>query len=313
MAKTLLKKALGSAAVLALAGVGVSAQAASVGSVLGSGPYLLSDNSAEYLINGDPQDTDTTVDVGDRLRGIFTIDTVQPNDGSSPATSIGGTSSVNELTAIFDITVTDKTTFNGSTCLQAFCWTFGTTASFAAEAAAAGFTNTDGAMVMFFEDSANDFERLLQTGDVAGDIAAMEASATGGNPFWLFGDDGGTEFFWNAGGNFDDISIAEILPANTSFGNFNTGLLLLEAIAGPQLGDVACTDLTSLAITTVNACGNGQLLSKGPTGVSGSFASSYDSLDDVNFTVNIVPAPGSLALIALGLLGLTGVSRRARK
>jgi hypothetical protein len=81
----------------------------------------LSDNDAEYLINADGSRCtsgvapDCTVDVGDRLRGIFDINSIE---GLLPVagpffTPFGG----NELTAIFDITVTSKTGAPGA-------WTF---------------------------------------------------------------------------------------------------------------------------------------------------------------------------------------------
>jgi hypothetical protein len=75
---------------------------------LPAGLIQLSDNDAEYLINSDgsrcnPSVPSTcTVDQGDRLRGIFDINSIEGLSTSSPATFTPFNG--NEITGIFDIT-----------------------------------------------------------------------------------------------------------------------------------------------------------------------------------------------------------------
>jgi hypothetical protein len=42
----------------------------------------------------------------------------------------------------------------------------------------------------------------------------------------------------------------------------------------------------------------------------GGVSTPYDSLNNVDFTLNRIPAPGALSLMGLGLLGLAGMRRR---
>lgn len=301
----------------ALAAVGLMAEtavAAPLSSVLAPGINLLSDNSAESLINA-PGTSGTTVDVGDRLRGTFSIGTVERTSVGFAA-SIGGSTGINELTGVFDITVVEKVALGGAfstggICPNIVCFTFGPTASFAAEMAAKGFSNTTGAMAAFFEDSANNYDRLLGT------VAAVEATATDGTPFWLVGFEDANDF-WFAGANTDDISVASILAALTNFGSVNAGLSVLDEVGGPLVRDgaIACTNLAKPLLSSTNPadiCGQGSLIAKGAPGSLGEVTTPYDSLDDVNFQVSLVPEPASLALFGAGLAAFGFASRRRRK
>ena len=284
---------------------------------LPAGNIQLSDDSAEYLIkdagNSNPLNVGT-IEVNDRLRGIFEINKVQRTPDPSFAL---GAAATNELTGIFEITVTSKIGFGsptsfGGTCLSAFCYTFGTSASFATEMGLLGFGSTSGAMVALFEDiNGNDFNRA------SGTIATMEANATDGNPFWLAGLSLATDF-WIATSDTDNLTTANFAAQGTPFGQFAMGLSLLDNPFGPGLNKVTCTNKLALpgspftATNQTSVCANGGLFAKGPVGDSGSVETAYDSLDDVNFNVNVIPEPSSIALLGLALLGL-GVTSRRRK
>ena len=310
------KRIIFAIAILAGGAITTSVNAASVSSLLPDGVVKLSDNSAEYLIKGTGNTGgDSIVEVGDSLRGITSINTF--SQGGTD-TSLGATSGNWELTGLFEITVTGKYSVGdimptGATCTSVACFTFGASTSFATELASMGWTNTTGATVAFWEDSANDYNRELDTGNMAADIAAMEATATGGDMFWLFGTSIPFDF-WIAGADSADIGLGELGSALTPFGNFSTGLSLLEAGSGPDLGLVNCTNKWGGVLPTTsqtNTCGQGGLLSKGDPALSDSFRSAYDSFDNVDFNINIesVPEPSVIVLLGMGLLGL-GFSRR---
>lgn len=289
---TNLRKALLATATLGVMGFGISsAHATSVADVLYHGTQTLSDNSAEVLINAGGA-TDTKLDVGDRLRGVLAIDTAS-QVGPTRSFAANGV----ELSGFFDITVSSKTTFNGTTCLDVFCWTFAPTASFAAELAGLGFSSTAGGMIAFFEDTTPDFDRT-------GTVANGEATATDGNAYWLFGISNPLTDFWFATAKTDDVSMLSAFPSPLTAGGFNTGLSILDNPFGPDLLPVAC-----LFGPVTGGCASGSLLA--PDVVSAT--DPFQSWDNVDIKINVVPEPATLGILGLSLAAMGFVSRRRRK
>jgi len=301
------QKFLGAAAAAIL--LGLSPQAANadtINQILTSGTDstpLLSDNSAEYLINAGGA-TDTTVDVGDRLRGILQINSIE---NGSPLLVPVGSDGNSELTALFDVVVTGKyCTAPGIDCR----FTFGAYAGFATVADGLGFALAPGAAIAFFEDT-NGYDFTRTDG-----IAAGIVSATDGDAFWLFGFDG-IDDFWAARTDTDDISDVQFVESPGNFGTFNAGLSLLDNPFGIDLGDVACTrpisaqpgnqvGLVGPGNVTVNACASGVVIAPDETNEG------FQAWDDVNFRIALVPEPGTLSIVGLGLLGLGYASRRRK-
>lgn len=288
----------------------VGAQAASVEATLFGGLQQLSDNSAERLIDctaGSIGCTGTTgkVDVGDRLRGIFTIETVEPGTGGTTR-NLGAGSGNAELTGLFDVTVVSKFSPAAGDPAGTYTFVFAPTASFAAE-----IGGPAGSMVGFYQDASPDYSRINPTcssAAIGGDCEQLATTGTGGSLLWVAGfEAGNANQFWAASGVVtDDISVVGGLSSAQVGGGFNIGLHLLLNNGTKKFGQVAC-GFPSATLTTLEFCGSGSLLGK--VGSS----SPYDSFDNVDFQINLIPEPGSIALTGLALLGLGVASRRRRQ
>jgi hypothetical protein len=287
------RTALLATATAGVMGIGMSAaNAVPLANVLFQGSQQLSDNSAEILINGPTSTGATTLDVGDRLRGVLSIQTVEQGTTTRPV----GTAGNNELSAIFDIEVASKS------CSVSGCsFTFKPTATFQTEVSGLGFANpSSNAMIAFFEDSTPDFTR-------GGTVAAGEASAKDGSKFWLFGMDTSVGDFWNATAISDDLALLNsgLFAPTTPVGSFQTGLSLLDNPSGLVLTSVSCTNLFTLTSGShTGGCAEG--------GLSVKSGGDFDMWDDVNITVNVVPEPATIGFLGLALAGMGFVSRRRK-
>lgn len=256
----------------------------------------ISDQSFENLINliggGGASDT---LDVGDRLRGIFNITTHYDHLGNQTNYAAGSVTTWNrEITGLFDITVASKSNPSATN----YNWTFGPTASFASSWGT-------GAMLVVFSDAASDFAAN------AGSVAAAEATATNGAHYWTMGYSGGGGAptggeGWYAFGGSDKPS--ELGPV-VSAGNYNAGLTLLTQGVGPELQASQNSPVPGLGAFLVDLNIGGTFVNNQQTGTT-----YYDVQDTMDGFFTPIPEPGSISLIGIGLLGLAaGMRRRLKK
>ena len=293
-----IRKAMTGVAVGALMAVG-AAQAANVSSTLFAGLNQLSDNSAESLIDMGGSVVGR-VDVGDRLRGIFGIGTVEDLSGGGGTRSLLAGSGNNQLAGIFDITLFSKTDLGVAAGLGRFQYVFVPTVAFGTGLGVAG------AMVAFYENVAHTYERLNPACTVTGSGNNCENLVTVGSgaPLWVAGNAGNPNAFWVASAFTDDIGLIGAAGSATVGGFFNMGLDLLQNTSTRQFNSVACG--LPAVLTDLEFCASGSLLGRGGA------ATPYDSFDNVDFVVNVVPEPTTIALSGLALLALAAASRRRK-
>ena len=275
-----------------------SAMAAlSVSSAIGTGPVLFSDDSAERLID---RNANGRLDVGDSLRGIFSVGNIT---SGGPSVAIGAGSGYNELTAIFQTLVLSKTLVTPPGPNQRFNYTFGVDPAFAA-------LNGAGVAAVLYDDPAQNFRR--QSCLPTNTFANCEASATGGSLWAKLGPGAGG--LWSAAGAVDTPGLGAFLPLSTPLGSFSIGLDFIVNNTGFAWSKVSCLDLTDFSFHLVDVCGQGGLLATGRSfgPLANRTPTPYDIFNNVDFTANRVPEPGSMSLFALALLGL-GASMRKRK
>lgn len=285
----------------------VSAAAATLAAVLASTPVLatpiasqffpgqlnqLSDNNAEYLVNADGSLSnagDSKLDLGDRLVGSFTIETIENLTGGGQTNNLNA--SGRELTGFFDVTVrtkVDLSLFGGN----GFAYTFGA-------------TDANGIAIRLFDDAVQDYSRIDGgVGTKEDRLAALMATAKGGLSFI----DLGINKYWSATTTTDDIALLGSLPTSQAVNTFLVSLSIINNNSGLLFNQVSCgvSPTGPLALHQTDVCGSGSLLGRGGA------TTPFDSFSNVDFSVNLVPEPSSIALAGLALLAAGGVARRRK-
>lgn len=262
---------------------------------------LWSDNSGDYL--ADFAGGATTLDIGDVLVGQFSINTIEEYVLGNPAVAVPGAIG-QEFTGAFAIEVVSKFGGGGGPATFGFGVVSAAKVAFLPVAVAAEVaTWSAGTMAVFYQDPLLDYTRLdpLATGT----IDSAFATAVNGTRLFEMGFKGLVGEGWSAFSVTDDIGAIGLIPAPSVGGFFNVGVNKTAGDPDIVFGKVASG--FGPPGSTVDMSASGSLLGRGGA------ATSYDSFDNVDFTVNVnvVPEPGSMAIF--GLLGCTLVATRFRR
>ena len=288
-----------------------SASATSINDLLFAGQMnQLSDNSAEWLINKNntlSNQGDSIIGRGDRIRGIFSIETVEDLTGSG-GKNILGVAGNNELTGLFDVTVVDilnEVGIGPKTIL------FAPTIGFAAELA--GYANVPftaaeltGMAIALFDDSTPDFTRLASGGTRASQLAAIEATAKDGLFLGGLGFKGDPdEIFF---GVVSSLNIATLknTAAGTNAGTLNFQLSFIQELLDLDFKQVNAGFPGVGGDGLIDVNGSGNFL--GTRGI-GTPADIFDNFDAV-VRVSSVPEPETYELLGIGLLGMKLMARK---
>ncbi len=243
--------------------------------------------------------SETTLDVGDKLRGIFKASDFRVDSGTEEPFDTSF-----EVTAIFETEVLTKTSLGGG----AFSFTFGPSSSFATELAGLGNVSASaadlaGTLVAIFEDQSPDFS--VSTGTLAGD----EATAIDGSPWAFLGFTGAglapaPGEGWATGSvPTDDITA---LPPN-----------LLGAFANIAVNRLAISDSLSSSLTIVptvsGAFGATPVEFTATTTFQGGSGSTiWPVTDQTTVTFSAIPVPAAF-VPGLAMVGGVFFARRRRE
>lgn len=264
---------------------------------------LFSDNSADFIIDGDGDPT--TVGVGDILVTIVGINTIE---GTSTQT-IGAGTSYNELTAITAVKISSVSgSFvnpQGLTMAQyygvpltagdtaVFDWATGTIAGGLTFTTQAGLVNDGIQFGLLYEDAAQNYTR-------GSDVQSGLTFATDGTYRLTLGLDAGNGDYLTVLAPVSLLQVAAFAAANPSTAIDLSNISLNGSIIGQDWGSLMFfMDFTG---------GNGGFSTPTP-------GSGWPIFDNLDFTVRAqqIPEPGSFLLMGIGLLAAGLVSRMRRR
>jgi len=291
-----MKKQLVIAIALSL-GLGIgAAQAATVASISQSyGLFQWEDDDGE--MQGVDLDADGALDVGDTLTGVIEVTKINQLIAPFNSALLDGITN-SHLSAVFTTEVKAKVAGAGA---GTFDYTFGPVGS------------ATGTIISFYEEAIDDLNILGCATD-----AICKSFVTDGTLILELGFAGDLDEYWTADEvQGDVIALFDLIGGSTGVGIANFGLSVTGANAVGTFPEGENTCFTEPG--EVGTCGgipndgNNLVQWQGSTDILGGASSTaYPATSDADLETQVVPEPGTLALLGMGL-GLLGFGMSAKR